>query len=196
MIIKVKNGTLCNQERKKMEGKVKKNLYYGVLLLLSFTLFIFCKQDASCKQDTSLMATMLLGYVTEGILENYYLDLENNNFFNYKFCLIVGLVAVIILFFTNWMYIMLFVAIYFLPFVIGITSFVESRYKDSCKKIMKKGFLRAIIVVILAIIGVTMAHFCPNLKIEEYLTLDYFFSFFFMTIVEILDLIKDFFGIE
>lgn len=142
------------------------------------------------------MATMLLGYVTEGILENYYLDLENNNFFNRKFCLIVGLVAVIILFFTNWMYIMLFVAIYFLPFVIGITSFVESRHKDSCKKIMKKGFLRAIIVVILAIIGVTIAHFCPNLKIEEYLTPDYFFSFFFMTIVEMLDLIKDFFGIE
>jgi len=144
-----------------MDGKFKKKLYYGVLLLLS--LFIFYKQDAS------LMATMLLGYVTEGILENYYLDLENNNFFNRKFCLIVGSVAVIILFFTNWMYIMLFVAIY---------------------------FLRAIIVVILAIIGVTIAHFCPNLKIEEYLTPDYFFSFFFMTIVEILDLIKDFFGIE
>jgi|GEM_PF-3043293 len=167
---------------------IKKISYYVGLLVLSFGLFIWRKGD-------TLIATMLLAFATEEILENCYLKLENNNLFNFRNCFCGSLLVGVVLFFINQMYSMLFIAICFLPFIIGIVS-IGISYENEGKKIMKKGFLRAIIVVILSIIGVTIAHFCPNLKIEDYLTLDYFFSFFFMTIVEILKLIKDFLGIE
>ena len=167
--------------RKKMGKKQKKNLYYSVALFSSFLLFIFY-------QNNALMATMLLGYSTEGILENNYSDLENNNFFNFWICFIAGCLSVVILiFFRNCIYMTVFALIYIFPFAIGLGFFKEGPYKNSCKKIIQKGFLRALIVVVLSIIGVKIEHFFPGLKIENYLNLEYFLWFFFVGITDILE---------
>lgn len=188
-----------------MTENVRKLFYYVGLIILSIVLFIFYKKD-------TLMATMLLGFTTEKILEflENILDLENSVFFKFRICIIAGILAVAILplyiFIKSFVQkdfipclidlfqlISLFVATYFIPYLIGLFSCIESQHRNSLEKIMQKGFLRAIVAVIVALIGILIEKFFPNLKIEEYLSLEYFFSFFFMAITDIL---KDLFRIE
>ena len=165
--------------------KIFFNLVLIILIIITF------------KPKYYVISSLLLGYLTEEIIEFLYIDLGENSFGIMSFIVILGLIINFKIFDIDikdkliiilMEFISIFSVIFLLPLIVCFSSFKFNKYWKFFKNTMNKSFVCSIILTFLLIIE---NNFENESNIKNLISLDYYFSIIGFVIVDVLNFLKN-----